>query len=317
MKNSKSVYNADKENSIFAVKLRGLFEETKRTQQELIDFIQAKTGKAPTRQAVSAWTHGNSPDIKTVPIIADFFKVSTDYLLTNTDIRPIDVDLTAIHDYTGLTGEAIEILHIIKACANGEDIFPKEKENINFYRQAVESYQTKLDDLLKNFKTSNLIEQYRQFECDGEFEQADALDDRWCDNEEYKSARFCIDTLNVLNYGISQIKAKSVEKSKSALDAISTLISSQGSEDFLTNLSLFMFTDFKEPDNKQITIKTSSKGYPDDYSLFDFNNKLLDEALLSAILNYIRGLKASNLKSTFYSIDTISSSTKEGDENNG
>lgn len=113
MKNSKSVYNADKENSIFAIKLRGLFEETKRTQQELIDFIQFKTGKAPTRQAVSAWTHGNSPDIKTVPIIAEFFKVSTDYLLTETQIRPIDVELTAVCDYTGLSPKSIENIKFI------------------------------------------------------------------------------------------------------------------------------------------------------------------------------------------------------------
>lgn len=318
MKNSKSVYNADKENSIFAVKLRGLFEETKRTQQELIDFIQAKTGKAPTRQAVSAWTHGNSPDIKTVPIIADFFKVSTDYLLTDTQIRPIDVELTAVCDYTGLSGKAVKILHTIKSCKNGEDIASKEKENINVYIQAVESCQAKLDGLLKdNVRINNLIEQYRQFERDGEFDQSDALDNCWRDDEEYKSARSCIDTLEVLNYSISNIKAKSVEKSKAALDAISALIGSQGSEDFLTNLSLFIFTDFKKQDNKQIVIKTSSKESPDNYSLFDFNNKLLDEALLSEILNYIRGLKASILKSTFYSIDTISLNTEEGDESNG
>ena len=113
MKNSKSAYNAAKENSIFAVKLRGLFEETKRTQQELIDFIQTKTGKAPTRQAVSAWTHGNSPDIKTVPIIAKFFKVSTDYLLTETQIRPIDVDLSAVCNYTGLSPKSIENIKFI------------------------------------------------------------------------------------------------------------------------------------------------------------------------------------------------------------
>lgn len=113
MKNSKSVYNADRENSIFAVKLRGLFEETKRTQQELIDFIQIKTGKAPTRQAVSAWTRGNSPDIKTVPIIAEFFKVSTDYLLTETQIRPIDVELTAVCNYTGLSPKSIENIKFI------------------------------------------------------------------------------------------------------------------------------------------------------------------------------------------------------------
>ncbi len=128
MKNCKSVYNADKENNIFAVKLRGLFEETKRTQQELIDFIQAKTGKAPTRQAVSAWTHGNSPDIKTVPIIAEFFSVSTDYLLTETKIRPLDVKLTAVCEYTGLSPKSIKNLRAIRAHQLNADLLLEKDE---------------------------------------------------------------------------------------------------------------------------------------------------------------------------------------------
>ena len=107
---SKNKYNAEKENSIFAKKLRLLFDESKKTQQDLINHIAAAVGKAPTRQAVSMWLHGNSPDIKTVPIIADFFGVSTDFLLTDTNIRTADTDLKAVCEYTGLSDRAVSLL---------------------------------------------------------------------------------------------------------------------------------------------------------------------------------------------------------------
>ncbi len=99
---------------IFAEKLRTLFNESKKTQKDLISYIEERTGKAPTRQAVSMWLRGNSPDIKTVPIIADFFGVSVDYLITDTDVRTTDTNLKAVCNYTGLSESAVEVLHQIK-----------------------------------------------------------------------------------------------------------------------------------------------------------------------------------------------------------
>lgn len=145
MKKSKSVYNADKENSIFAVKLRGLFDETKRTQQELIDFIKIKTGKNLTRQTVSAWTHGALPDIKTVPIIAEFFKVSTDYLLTETEIRPIDVDLAAVCEYTGLSPKSIQNLKYIKTQGLRADLLLENELLINIIDRLEEIEQLEIE----------------------------------------------------------------------------------------------------------------------------------------------------------------------------
>ena len=75
-------FNEEKENAIFAVRLRELFEVKKATHNELADFIKAKTGDSITRQAVGQWCNGNTcPNLKTVPFIADFFNVSADYLL--------------------------------------------------------------------------------------------------------------------------------------------------------------------------------------------------------------------------------------------
>lgn len=100
---------------IFAEKLRTLFNESKKTQKDLIQYIEEQTGKAPTRQAVSMWLRGNSPDIKTIPIIADFFNVSVDYLITDTDIKTTDASLKAVCQYIGLSEKAVEN---IKSIAN-------------------------------------------------------------------------------------------------------------------------------------------------------------------------------------------------------
>lgn len=193
MKKSKSVYNADRENSIFAVKLRGLFEETKRTQQDLIDFIQIKTGKALKRQTVSAWTRGNLPDIKTVPIIAEFFKVSTDYLLTETDIRPIDVELTAVCEYTGLSPKSIQNLKTIKMHGLKADLLLENKSLEDIIEHLIEIERLEIekkyyelvinpiangdefyDNLILNnvklckFRCDNLIKDYPEYkqECE-------------------------------------------------------------------------------------------------------------------------------------------------------
>lgn len=93
---------------IFAEKLRTLFDESKKTQKDLILYIEEQTGKAPTRQAVSMWLRGNSPDIKTIPIIANFFGVTVDYLITDTDIKTTDTNIKAVCEYTGLSEKSIE-----------------------------------------------------------------------------------------------------------------------------------------------------------------------------------------------------------------
>ncbi len=127
---------------IFAEKLRALFDESKKTQKELISYIEERTGKAPTRQAVSMWLRGNSPDIKTIPIIANFFGVTVDYLITDTDIKTTDTNLKAVCQYIGISEKAVENIKCIAnkgeaelklfnaLCENGElakvlDIFAR------------------------------------------------------------------------------------------------------------------------------------------------------------------------------------------------
>ena len=111
MATKRNVYNEDKANSVFAVKIRKLFEESGNTHGKLAEYIEKETGESVTRQAVGQWCNGNScPNLKTVPIIAKFFGVSTDYLLTNTEIRSSDIKIKQVCEFTGLSERAIETI---------------------------------------------------------------------------------------------------------------------------------------------------------------------------------------------------------------
>lgn len=89
----------DNFNKAFPTAMRKLMEQKGTTQNELADYLQK------TRQSVSYYCDGSSsPDWETIAKIADFFDVSTDYLLGRTEDpsrRPCAAD------ELGLTAEAI------------------------------------------------------------------------------------------------------------------------------------------------------------------------------------------------------------------
>lgn len=91
----------------FAVRLRKLLDETNTTQQVLAEKTNC------TRQAIAQYVGGlNAPNVDKLISIAEFFGVSTDYLLGLTDAATTNIELKAMCDYTGLTEKTIETLHI-------------------------------------------------------------------------------------------------------------------------------------------------------------------------------------------------------------
>lgn len=76
-----------------------------------LEDLAAEFGAA--RQTVSKWMSGIAvPDINQLEKIADYYKVSTDYLLGRCDTKNPDVNLKAAVEYTGLSEAAVEWLHI-------------------------------------------------------------------------------------------------------------------------------------------------------------------------------------------------------------
>lgn len=122
MKTEKSTFNEDKVNSAFATNLRKLFADSGKTHGNLADYLKQRTGDSVTRQAIGQWCNGNtSPNLKTVPIIADFFNVTTDYLLGCTDVKTIDINERAACELTGLSADALKKLIVVSKLFEGEN----------------------------------------------------------------------------------------------------------------------------------------------------------------------------------------------------
>lgn len=119
----------DKANAPLATNLRTLLEYSKErngktTQQQLAQFLGV------SKQAVSLYCKGESlPNCYQLLRIAEFFGVSTDYLLTG--IKP---ENQSTHDELGLSNEAIEqiknlsrdkgIISRVNALLSDKDFFP-------------------------------------------------------------------------------------------------------------------------------------------------------------------------------------------------
>lgn len=97
----KKTVSIDNYNKPFPTTLRSLIERKKTTITAVADFIGV------SRQAVSQYQDGSTqPNAETVVKIAEYFNVSTDYLLTGNN-RAVDESLNIVCDVTGLSAEAI------------------------------------------------------------------------------------------------------------------------------------------------------------------------------------------------------------------
>lgn len=100
---------------IFAKRLQELMKSAKATQQD----VAAAVGT--TRQAISQYADGSvQPNIEKLYKIAEYFKVSADYLLGMSDVTTSNVDDKAINQMLGLSEKAIATLKATPsaACVN-------------------------------------------------------------------------------------------------------------------------------------------------------------------------------------------------------
>lgn len=82
------------------------------------DTLAKETGR--TRQTVSQYVNGISESGYDILVkIADYFGVSTDYLLGRSTIKTVDTSAQAAIEYTGLSEENVIILHNMTSHAGG------------------------------------------------------------------------------------------------------------------------------------------------------------------------------------------------------
>lgn len=86
-------------------RIKALREGKKLTQQALAEELHLK------RETINMWENGLR-DLKTAAIVAlaDYFKVSTDYLLGRTECKSRDIVVQAICEKTNLSNEAVDKL---------------------------------------------------------------------------------------------------------------------------------------------------------------------------------------------------------------
>ena len=78
---------------------RRLERELKINSATISDFLNARENENP-----------QNPKLKTIRTIANYFNVSVEYLVTDTDVRTNDMDLKAVCEYTGLNENTVQAI---------------------------------------------------------------------------------------------------------------------------------------------------------------------------------------------------------------
>lgn len=156
----------------FATRLRGLIDEAGIPQMALAEHIGV------TRQAVSAYSLGISvPDIDKFEGIADYFEVSTEYLLGRTDVKKADASKQAAAEYLGLSEKAIDAIQSLQSVQLEQN--PENDYKITVERE--EPLPDMLSDWLEAVDLPLLMSDVWRMVCS----TVSAQDSGW-NNEKYK-----------------------------------------------------------------------------------------------------------------------------------
>ena len=121
--------SGEKYNSVFATRLRRLFDEKPNvTQGQLAELLGV------TRQTVSQYVNGISePGYAALVKIADFFDVSIDYLLGRTETRTTELSVKEVCEMTGLNEHSILMLNCLNACSKGDGPLSGQDSTVTKY----------------------------------------------------------------------------------------------------------------------------------------------------------------------------------------
>lgn len=146
----KKALTSDTSQKIFPTRLRELMEKGKISQPQLAAAVGVQ------RQTISNYACGqSSPDWETLVRIAEFFDVSSDYLIGLSSVKTEDHDVRFVCDYTGLNEKTIDKFHKYAHLRNHESrILEVFDCLINvFYEQII----------IKLFLIKNSVERGKQY----------------------------------------------------------------------------------------------------------------------------------------------------------
>lgn len=135
----------DKYNKPFPTKLRILMGD-KTTQKQLADAIGV------SRQAISQYMNGEtSPTIDKFELLIQYFGVSADYMLGLSEVSKNNLSVKEIHEQTGLSEKAIEVLSMEK------NVYSKDNflKTVNFLLEQMKGLQSFPHDEVFEYYKSN------------------------------------------------------------------------------------------------------------------------------------------------------------------
>ncbi len=131
---------------IFAKRLRELIETKGIKHGDLAD----KDVLNVSRQAIGQYCNGTAlPPADKIVILAQYFNVSADYLLGLSDAKTTDTDLKMIVDYTGLSEECVEKLHIQQLEFSSR--ISKMKHNPTYTHTNIDKALTEINSIQSEF----------------------------------------------------------------------------------------------------------------------------------------------------------------------
>ncbi|MBR2040103.1 MAG: helix-turn-helix transcriptional regulator [Clostridia bacterium] len=108
---------------MFAKRLKELREENKLNQKEFAKEIGISSGSISYYEKAE-----RLPDIEVISMIADRFKVSTDYLIGISDIKTQDINVKSICEYIGLSEQALKGIELTMSMAKSIDNIPQKTD---------------------------------------------------------------------------------------------------------------------------------------------------------------------------------------------
>ena len=207
--------------------LRYLMDENNIKRSELAQNIGVST------VAIGQYYNGETlPTMENLIKIADFFNVSTDYLLERAELSTRDPEVTKIHDYTGLSQEAIENLHFIHYFGDDKLIntinFLIENEAVDSHSWAIiDGEMTIMPDKSNKLNLLFQISEYFSTKIDSDIEvliRRNGIllaDDKTAWHEKlFKNASFLMK--DVINTTLLQSLQENMEAAKEKFNAIQT-----------------------------------------------------------------------------------------------
>lgn len=267
-------------NETFADRLTKLRENTGKKRQEVADELEI------SRASLEYYEKGKrKPDIEVLAKIAEYYKVSTDYLLGLSIASTTDKDVQFICDYTGLSEKSVDVLHKIALQANGNLISDKRKEKADKLKLYIDNpldFLTKED--LENDRL--LFEQYKK----------DINRDSNIPVNNFRKSILNNDFLGFLTYDekedLEYILKTDQEEAKLIFDTIDYLTSKKDFYDFILTIYYYLFAEIETAEDEELDGKITGgllNGKLDIPIQIDSN--LLIESFLLKINNYLNNWK--------------------------